>query len=83
MWPHMWGGGGVCSLVMIVGMLLFWAAVVAGVYLLYRVLAQRGGAGAAGPALETPRAILDRRLAAGEISVEEYDVLRGKLGLGG
>ncbi|MHB0935668.1 MAG: SHOCT domain-containing protein [Armatimonadota bacterium] len=68
---------------MMIGMILFWIAVFVGLYLLYRALAHRGAwspaAGPTTPVTETPRSILDRRLAAGEISSEEYDMLRCKL----
>jgi uncharacterized membrane protein len=74
------GGSGWWS-VMLLGMILFWIAVLVGLYLLYRVVAQRGTLmPVAGPSpTETPRAILDRRLAAGEISPDDYDALRRKL----
>lgn len=82
MWPHMGDGGSGWWVVMMIGMLLFWIAVFVGLYLLYRALAQRGTFSmVAGPPPvgETPRSILARRLAAGEISAEEYDTLRQKL----
>ncbi len=83
MWPHMWDGGSGWWVAMMIGMILFWIAVFVGLYLLYRVLAQRGAlspaAGPTTPVTETPRSILDRRLAAGEISSDEYDMLRHKL----
>lgn len=80
MWPHMYGFSG-WWLVMLLWMLLFWGAVAAGIYLLYRTLSQRNTVNPASGtmAAETPRAILDRRLAAGEISPDDYDALRRKL----
>lgn len=54
---------------MMLGMVLFWGLVVVGVVWLLREAIGRGhhGSGA------TPLAILDRRLAEGQISVEEYE----------
>lgn len=37
------------------------------------------GAPAFGPPQPSPREILDRRLAAGELTAEQYDVIRAKL----
>lgn len=82
MGPHMYDGGNGWWVVMMIGMILFWLVLFVGLYLLYRALAQRGTLSTvAGPTspVETPRAILDRRLAAGEITAEEYDALRHKL----
>lgn len=82
MWRHMWDGGNGWWTVMMIGMILFWIAILVGLYLLYRVLAQRGifnPTPGSTPAAEMPRAILDRRLAAGDISLDEYDALRRKL----
>lgn len=67
-------------LVMTVGMVAFWGLVIYGVVWLVR------GAGATaspkaestGP-LEPPLLVLKRRLAAGEITVEEYEALRAVL----
>ncbi|MHB9025406.1 MAG: SHOCT domain-containing protein [Armatimonadota bacterium] len=81
MWPYWYDGGSGWWIVMMIGMILFWVVVFVGLYLLYRALVQRGTLSpAAGPTPDdTPRAILDRRLAAGEISSDEYDTLRRKL----
>jgi uncharacterized membrane protein len=76
MYPQMGDGGSGWWVVMMIGMLLFWAAVFVGLYLLYRVLAHRG---IFSPSSETPRAILDRRLAAGEISQDDYVAVRRTL----
>ena len=64
---HMdWDGGWV---VMAVGMIIFWALVLGGLFWLVRELAGRGNRlGKQPEALE----ILDRRLADGTLSVEEY-----------
>lgn len=73
MWHHPWwgiGGG-----IMVLLMLLFWVAVIVGIYLLIRVLSGHARTFTPG----TPRAILDRRLASGEISADEYDALRKKI----
>jgi putative membrane protein len=76
---HMgWDGG--WWIVMVVGMVLFWALIVIGAILVVRELTRgrderRGGE-------DDAIALLDRRLAAGEISPEEYRerraVLRGE-----
>ena len=66
-WGHMDGDWGV---VMVLGMVLFWAAVIVLV-----VWLARGGVQAfARPTVErvTPSEILDRRFAEGEITSEEY-----------
>ncbi len=55
--------------VMMLGMVLFWGLVVIGVVLLLREAIGRGHRGPDVDAL----AILNRRLAEGEISVEEYE----------
>lgn len=63
---HMdWGGG--WGIVMIVGMVLFWALLIAAVVWIVRELVSgpRGGG-------EDPLRLLDRRLADGTISPEDY-----------
>ncbi len=55
-------------------MALFWIAVVAiGIWLVLRVTDQGYKQS---KSIDTPRAILDRRLASGEISVEQYAAAR-------
>ena len=61
-------------LVMMVGMVLFWGLVILGIIWLLRETLGRHH-----PAHD-PRAILDRRLAEGEISVEEYEQRKKTLG---
>jgi len=66
-----------------IGMVLFWGVLIAliagGAALLVR---QASGYSAPGrPGGPTPRQILDERLARGEISREEYDELRARIGL--
>lgn len=61
-------------IVMMIGMLLFLALVVVGIVWLVHSL--QGGPGPRGAGEPTPLEILDRRLAAGEISVEEYEQRR-------
>lgn len=77
MW-HWYGGWGLPW--MLGWMLLVWGAVIVGLIFLIRYLAaQTAPAPAAGPGGETSRAILDRRLASGEITREEYDELRRRI----
>lgn len=66
-------------LVMSVGMIVFWALIIYGV-----VWLARGASSSAPPAEpptagESPQRTLKRRLAAGDISVEEYERLRAVL----
>ncbi|MHB9129516.1 MAG: SHOCT domain-containing protein [Armatimonadota bacterium] len=77
MWYHhpYWG---VAGGLMVLYMLLFWAAILVGVYLIVRAVTQhQHPVSAMGP--DNPRAILDRRLAAGEITTDEYDALLRKI----
>lgn len=62
-------------IVMMLGMIIFWGLVVVAVVWLFREAIGRGhhGSGA------DPLAILDRRLAEGQISVEEYEQRRKTL----
>ncbi len=55
-------------------MLAFWAAVIVGIVLLVRSVGGLGGTTA--PRGDTPQDILKRRLAAGEITPEEYERMR-------
>lgn len=71
---HGWGDG--WWVVMAIGMVILWAAVIAGGVWLVRELTSR--ARTRGPG-ETPLEILDRRLAEGEISIEEYGERRRAL----
>jgi putative membrane protein len=58
-------------------MTLLWFALLGTVvWAITRIVPTRGG-GADGP--ESPAEILDRRLARGEIGLDEYDALRAKL----
>ncbi len=63
------------GIVMILGMILFWATVI--VLVVWAVRSFTDGSRGAGG--ETPRQILERRLAEGEISSDEYDELLAKL----
>jgi putative membrane protein len=73
---HMDGGWWV---VMAIGMVLFWALVIVGLVWLARELAGRGGIGL--KLRQDPLELLDRRLAEGTISPEDYserrEILRG------
>jgi putative membrane protein len=72
---HMdWDGG--WGIVMLIGMVLFWAVVIAAaVWLLRELGLSRRGAGSP----DDPLRILDRRLADGSISIEEYQQRRAVL----
>ena len=65
-------------IVMMIGMLLFWALVVVAVVWAVRAWTGGQGPGGPGPARHesTPQEVLERRLAEGEISVEEYEERR-------
>jgi len=75
---HYYGPGyfGGWWIVMMIGMVVFWGLIIAGLVLLIRYLAAQTPARAV-PG--TPVDILNRRLAAGEISTEEYENLRRKI----
>lgn len=72
----MHGAGWGWWILMSVGMVAFWAAVVYLVVWLVRGAPRSRGQQPAGTPSETPLELLRRRLAAGEISVEEYDERR-------
>jgi putative membrane protein len=79
MW-HMNDVGGGWWLLMSVGMVAFWALLLYGVVWLARGTASRGPQAPQPPApSESPQQVLERRLAAGEVSVEEYERLRAVL----
>jgi putative membrane protein len=77
MW-HMQDVGWGWWLVMSLGMVAFWALVFYVILMLARGTSPR----AAPAAPESASAVLRRRLAGGEISVDEYDELRRALGDG-
>lgn len=62
-------------IVMMIGMVLFWAAVILGIVWLVRG-ASGGGWHWGGERKETPSEILERRFAEGAISVEDYEQRR-------
>lgn len=66
--------GGGWGVVMMIGMIVFWAAIV-----VLAVWLVRGVADQRAPERKGPLEILQHRLAQGEISVEDYDRLREKL----
>lgn len=71
----MWGydgfgfGGGAMG----IGMLLFWALIIAAVVMLVRALAPASRGTSAEPHLRTPRDILGERYARGEIDKTEFE----------
>lgn len=73
---HMDIGGG-WWIVMMIGMALFWVLVVVGIVWLVRSL--QHDAGSRGGREPRPLEVLDHRLAAGSITVEEYEQRRGVL----
>jgi putative membrane protein len=68
--------GGGWWIVMMFGMVVFWGLIIVGAVWIVREIAGSRERHAAG---ETPVALLDRRFAAGEISVEEYGERRAAL----
>ena len=68
-------------IVMALGMILFWGLVILGIVWLVRELGDRPRGGAQATSSPDPLQTLDRRLAEGEITVEEYEqrrrILRG------
>lgn len=78
---HGWDDGG--WIVMGVGMVLFWGAVVAGIVLLVRALAADRAGGPPVRPEPTASELLERRLADGQISVEEFEERRRVLTGGG
>jgi putative membrane protein len=59
---------------------VFWVALIAAIVWAVAALSSRGDRRADRDGLlERPEEALDRRLASGEIDVETYDTLRGKL----
>jgi putative membrane protein len=64
-----WDGG--WGVLMVVGMVLFWALIIAGVVWLVRELSSQKRPQAAGPD-DDPLRMLDRRLAEGKISPDDY-----------
>jgi putative membrane protein len=73
-----WGGG--WGIVMIIGMVAFWGLVIAAAVWLVRDLTRARSS--AQPQVERPLEVLDRRLAEGAISVEEYHERRNLLDRG-
>jgi putative membrane protein len=61
-------------------MSVFWVALIAAIVWAVAALSTRHPHGTASVGLaERPDEVLDRRLASGEIDIETYDTLRGKL----
>lgn len=61
------------TIVMMLGMIVFWSAVIIGIFLLLREVVGHHRSG-------DPLAILDRRLAEGKLSPEEYEQRKKTLG---
>ena len=75
-WGMHWGAGWMA--LMMVGIVLFWGAIVFGIVWLIRGGSERREVRRA----ETPTEVLDRRFAEGTISVEDYRQRRDMLGNG-
>jgi putative membrane protein len=58
---------------------LFWLLIIAGAVLVVSSLVRRDGPPAAAGSAETPLEVLKRRLAAGEITLEEYERVKKEL----
>ena len=58
---------------------LFWVLVIVGVVLVINSLVRRGGVALSTGPTETPLDILKRRLAKGEITMEQYEALKKEL----
>lgn len=76
---HMSTGGWIFS---VLATLIFLALIGAVIYWLLSTATTSGG-GLRGDSRESPKEILDRRLASGELSVEQYQQLRDTLGTPG
>jgi putative membrane protein len=76
---HYYGPGnfGGWWILMMIGMVVFWGLIIAGLVLLIRYIAAQTPSRARG--LESPLDLLNRRLAAGEINTEEYENLRRRI----
>jgi putative membrane protein len=72
-WYDGWGGGGWLAMTL---MMVFWIALVAVAIWAVARFAGHGSTAAATGTTPTPRALLDHRLAAGEIDAEQYAQLR-------
>ncbi len=78
----MWYGDGVSGwgyAMMIVGMIVFWGVVAAGLVLFLRSIGTSGPTQPPPPHGPTPQQILDERYARGEIDEEEYSRRRQTL----
>ncbi|AEA24500.1 SHOCT domain-containing protein [Pseudonocardia benzenivorans] len=75
----MWGGWGVSPAAWVVELVLLLLAAGGGAAGAVLLLGRRTGTWPDGPEGDRPRRILDERLAAGEIDVEEYERLRTAL----
>jgi putative membrane protein len=76
MW-HMYDVGWGWWLLMTVGMVAFWSLVIYGIVRLAR--SARASAERPSTPADSPQLVLERRLAAGETTVEEYEALRAVL----
>ncbi|GAY07341.1 SHOCT domain-containing protein [Pseudonocardia sp. N23] len=75
----MWGGWDVAPTVWIVELVLLLLAAGGGAAAAVLVVARRAGTWANGPETDRALRILDERLAAGEIDLDEYERLRAAL----
>jgi putative membrane protein len=73
---YMHGAGWGWWMLMSIGMVAFWGLIVCGIVLLVR---GQSPSGPEQPAREPPEDVLKRRLAQGEISIDEYEQLHAAI----
>ena len=77
--PHMPYFGDGWGILMLIGMILFWGLLIVGLVLLVRYIAAQTPSARPVSGPETSIDILNRRLAAGEISTDEYEGVRRRI----
>jgi uncharacterized membrane protein len=79
-WGYPWRSGGISvimGLVMLALNVLFWGLII---WLVWRIISSpKSRSSGYAPQRETHREVLDRRLASGEITMEEYEKIRARL----
>lgn len=77
--PHFFDGWGWFFWIMMISMIIFWAAIIAVIFLLIRWLAYPGGRPPTPSEKDRALQILNERYAKGEISKEEYERMKEDL----